>query len=300
VAEQRCTDLGSSCVCSEPFQMTAFNSGPDFWDPNDTTSLECGVEAADPNGAIVRTQSDVTVSTDSTALAALPSGHSVARFARASEGHGGTFYVGHGQAVSSSFVRLAARFYQWRPSTFQFKGEGSCNNSKLIQGNSWNTDMDAGSNIHMLNTSGLWTPDVDCCTSGPGGDGTSYADWKGKWWRLESVMTDRNGPDFRLIIYGKNITDDDAEITIIDTNAAPICSGANCRPQQPGSLQSMMTMNGHRDGTCNGWIGVSHYMMAGWTSDTGQRIGAASEIEGGEGGGGFGAAFALSNQQVLQ
>jgi hypothetical protein len=31
--------------------------------------------------------------------------------------------------------------------------------------------------------------------------------------------------------------------------------------------------------------GISHYMMAGWTSDAGQRIGAAVEIEGGGGGG---------------
>lgn len=289
-SEQRCTDLGSSCICSEPFQMTGFDSGPDFWNPNDTSTKECGVEAADDDGAIVRTASDVTVRSDSTALDELPTGHSVARYASAGSGHTGTFYVGHGIAVSSSFVRVAARVYVWKTSTYQHKGDGSCNNSKFFQGDGWNTDLDVGSNLHMLNTSGEWTPDVDCCSSGPG-DGLDFDSLKGKWWRFEPTMIDRDGPNFRLIIYAKNITDDEAEFECIDTNDAPICSGSNCRPQDPDVLQSTMTVNGHRDGTCSGHMGVIYYMYAGWTTDSGQRIGAASEVEGGgssPGGGGGG------------
>ena len=40
-------------------------------------------------------------------------------------------------------------------------------------------------------------------------------------------------------------------------------------------------MNNYRQGTCGGWLGFSYYMMAGWDTDTGQRIGPAVEIEGG-------------------
>jgi len=48
---------------------------------------------------------------------------------------------------------------------------------------------------------------------------------------------------------------------------------------------SGLLSNNHRasTGSCQGWIGLSHYMMAGWTTNAGQRIGAATEIEGGAG-----------------
>jgi len=45
---------------------------------------------------------------------------------------------------------------------------------------------------------------------------------------------------------------------------------------------SAILSNNHRysgSGSCRGWIGISHYMMAGWTTNAGQRIGLALEIE---------------------
>jgi MYXO-CTERM domain-containing protein len=44
-------------------------------------------------------------------------------------------------------------------------------------------------------------------------------------------------------------------------------------------MNSMLS-NNHRWPTCNGWLGLSHYVAAGWDSDEGQRIGPAYEIEG--------------------
>jgi hypothetical protein len=40
-----------------------------------------------------------------------------------------------------------------------------------------------------------------------------------------------------------------------------------------------------RRDTCLGYIGMTHIMAAAWSTDAGQRIGAAFEIEGGGGGG---------------
>src|SRR5262245_21574407 len=59
-AEQRCNDLGTSCVCSEPLNTTTFAGGPDFWNPADSTTKQCSVEAASPGGAIVRTSNTIT------------------------------------------------------------------------------------------------------------------------------------------------------------------------------------------------------------------------------------------------
>jgi hypothetical protein len=266
--------------------MTAFTSGPDFWDPNDSTTKECGVEGADPNGAIVRTTSTVTISTDATAMAALPAGHSVSRFVRANDDHQGTFFAGHGQSVSASFVRVAARWYIWHTPTFDFKLEGSCENSKIAQMD-FTALIDYTEGFHTYGYQGF-TPSEDCCISGPGpGAGLASSEMKGKWWRWEVVLTNRSGPDFRVQMYGKNVTDDEAEIEIIDLWDDPRVDNLT-----PPGLMSAILSNNHRfssSGTCRGWIGLSHYMYAGWTADAGQRIGAAEEIEGeggSEGGGG--------------
>jgi hypothetical protein len=281
--EQRCIDLASNCICSEPFQMTSFSSGPDFWNPTDSTTKECSVEDAVHGASIVRTASDITSSTNATALSKLPGGNTVSRFVRAGADHEGTFYAGHGLAVSSSYVRLAARWYIWHTAAFDFKLENTCENSKIAQfDNGALVDYTSGgTGFHTYNYLSF-TPSVDCCVSGPGPDhDVAAGDMKGKWWRWEVVLTNRNGPDFRIEMYAKNVTDNTAELKVIDLWDDPSVDNLT-----PPSLMSQITSNNHRfasTGSCNGWIGLSHYMMAGWTTNAGQRIGAASEVEGGVG-----------------
>lgn len=294
MAEQRCTDLGSACICSEPLQATSYPEGTnDFKNPNDTSSQECSQDGV-TGGAITRTADDVVASTDATALAALPAGHSVARFVRASDAHEGTFNLGHNTAVASSMVRLAARWYIYRTPTFDFQGEVTCDNSKITEFNNdsrVDVTTDAGTaNFHTYNYL-TFSPSVDCCVSGPAGSGGNTmptSDMKGKWWRYEVVMTNRAGPDYRMQFYGRNVTDNDAELEIID-----LWNNPNVDNLTPPSLMSQIFSNNHRfhnevthpGGACRGWIGLSHYMMAGWDSNAGQRIDAASEVEGGEAGG---------------
>jgi hypothetical protein len=87
------------------------------------------------------------------------------------------------------------------------------------------------------------------------------------------------------MMYGKNVTDNQPEVTIIDL--ATNSSVANLRPPV---LMSTINSNNHRwspsGSGCAGFRGISHYIMAGWTTNSGQRIGAAAEIESGSGGGG--------------
>jgi hypothetical protein len=279
--EQRCTELGASCVCSEPLNTTTFAGGPDFWNPADSTTKQCSVESASPGGAIVRTSSTITSSADATALAALPAGHSVSRFVRANDGHQGTFYLGNGVPVSSSLVRLAARWYIWHTPTFDFKLEGSCDNSKIAQFDN-NALVDYTLAFHTYNYLNF-SPGIDCCVTGPGPNANvASSQMKGKWWRFEVVMSNRSGPNFDVKMYGKNVTDNGPELTLIDLSANKLVSSLT-----PPSLMSTILSNNHRfsaAGTCRGWIGISHYMMAGWTTNAGQRIGLAREIESGGGG----------------
>ena len=274
--EQRCTALGANCVCSEPLNTTTFAGGPDFWNPADSTTKQCSVEAASIGGAIVRTSNTITSSADATALAALPPGHTVSRFVRADTDHTGTFFVGNGVPVSGSFVRLAARWYIWHTPTFDFKLEGSCENSKIAQFDN-GALVDYTGAFHTYNYLSF-SPAVDCCVTGPGANsGVPTSQMKGKWWRFEVVMSNRSGPNFDLHMFGKNVTDNGPELTLIDLSANKAVANLT-----PPSLMSTILSNNHRyssSGSCRGWLGISHYMMAGWTTNAGQRIGAAAEIE---------------------
>jgi len=282
--EARCTELGSGCICSEPFQMTGFAQagGGAFWNPNDTSTKQCDAEGG-TGYAISRNTQDIVASTDATALAALPVGHSISRFMRAGSNHTGIFFGGNSQSISSSFVRISARWYVYYTPTYDFKNEGSCTNSKVTE-HDHNSRIDYTGGFHTYNyiSGDGWSPGADCCSSGPVGTGgsllTTSSVLKGKWWRYEVVMTNRNGPDFRIQFFAKNVTDNGTEIPVID-----LWNNGAVDNLTPPTLMSKIAFNHYRETSCQGWIGTSHYMVAGWTSDTGQRISAASEIEGGGG-----------------
>ena len=280
--EARCNELGANCICSEPFNTTAFTGGPDFWNPSDTTTKECSVEAAVTGGAIVRTSNTIVGSNDATAMAALPPGHTNRFFVRADDNHEGTYFAGNGIAVSPSFVRLAARFYIYHSPTFDYEGEGSCRNSKQVEldGDS-RIDYNTGAGFHTYNYL-QFSPAIDCCVSGPAVNQPAVSGFKGKWVRHEIVLTNRSGSGYRLQSFMKNVSTNGPEVAVIDTSRDSRVS--NVRPPM---LMSRILSNNHRwsnGATCRGWIGLSHYMMAGWTTDSGQRIGAAPEIETGGGG----------------
>ena len=261
-AEQRCDELGTNCVCSEPFNTATIVRNGDFYNPGDSTSKECKSEPGAPTGgAIARPAADIQSSNDSTALSALASGHSITRFLRASDGHAGIYFAGNGAPVSSGFVRLAARWYLYHTPNFQFKDEGSCQNSKIMEFDN-DARIDYTGGFHTYNYL-RFKPAIDCCVSGPGANsGVASSQMKGKWWRFEAILTNRSGPGFNVLLYGKNVTDNGPELEII--NLSRNTSVANLTPP---SLMSAMTTNNYRQGTCNGWLGISHYVMAGWTTN---------------------------------
>lgn len=297
-AETRCTELGANCVCSEPLQATSYaNLGSNaHWNPNDTSTLECNGEGI-AGYAVVRNTGgtlDLVASTNTTALSRLPAGHSVSRFLAGAAGHQGTWFTGHNMTSDTTYAqRIAFRFYLYHSSDYNFSnpldGSQGCN-AKLLQ-------LDAGllgdithGAVHMYNFT-TWTPAQDCCFDGPGpaGNNLARADWLDKWWRIEFIMTNRNafstGQHWRMQMYMKNVTDGTAEKLVVDSDE-PGTQLNVVNPRIPSAVMNKLLVNHYRGENvgnplpCVGYEGVSHYMVAGWDTNAGQRIGPAAEIEG--------------------
>lgn len=284
--EQRCKELGANCVCSEPLNTNILVKKGDSWyNPADSVQKECSKVPSIPGSALERNSNDLFGSNDSTVLAKLPSGHQVNYFVRGPNGHVGMWAVGEGYLGSKFVKRAAARWYIYHSPDFEFAGENQCQNSKMAQFTSALLDKSFGY-VHMYNFLD-WNPAQDCCMNGPGPQNVNKSYWRGKWVRVEVVFTNRAGPEvpgvppgFEAKVYLKNITDNSPELLVIDTTA----SGTQLTPSDtrtPPKRQDSIWINNHRWPTCKGWIGISHYMVAGWDTNEGQRIGGAVEIENG-------------------
>jgi len=150
-----------------------------------------------------------------------------------------------------------------------------------------------------------WSPQLDCCRFGPrwtfaGQVPAEVASQKvGKWYRYEVVLRRMTTGSTSVILeaYRKNVTDNKAEFKIIDTSIA--CTGCNSSGRSfddwgnGGSTTRLKTPNQTQltrvepnlfrndDGAhkCGGWRAYSHMLVAAWSTDAGQRIGPATEIE---------------------
>ena len=293
-AEARCNELGANCVCSEPFNTNQFTRNSYWFNPSDSTNKECATDGNFPGGAIEANPiNHVVFRNDSSALAALPPGHHVQYFGGGIEGHNNVFFAGN--TMASAFTkRAAARYYVYHSPNYQFKDEGVCENSKMLSLGILGIDKSFGNphaynftSFSCSNPSGCPLP-RDCCWIGPGPTTLQRGDWKGKWWRVEIVVVNRAGPGFDMKVYMKNVTDNTPEVRVLDLSVpCPDCgSGTGWVPNSsivPPSRLDRLVINQYRQGTCAGWSGFSHYMVAGWDTDQGQRIGSAFEVEGGSG-----------------
>jgi hypothetical protein len=194
----------------------------------------------------------------------------------------------------------------------------ACNANKLMQldghpSNSANMIFDNGfgpTSLYNFLTFQGGTGSQDCCgfgglidsgsipqatldaMSGPSITGVSpyYQYYRGKWIRYELIVTNRNSGTTSIPVtfklYVKNVTDNGPEYKIVDSCTT---TGTNTLTTPCGHIPlssvefNKFLMNNFRQDTCPGFSAYSHYMLAGWDTDAGQRIGAASEIEGGLG-----------------
>ncbi len=309
--EQRCTELGVNCVCSEPFNTATFASiswsggactgGGCYFNPSDSTVKECSYEVS---GYPIATYSDFHGSNNATALSRLPAGNTVQRVAARGEGAAGTWWLG-GNLISEGLgatynARMSIRFYAYHSPNYNFRDDNPPCHSKFLQGSpgAWHWENYTG-DIHMYNfTASNWGPASffprDCCFGAPGVQvALDNSSWQGHWFFVEAVVVNRSGPGLRHILYMRDITNG---VTKVNNGVEFVASdwfGTAGGPDPWTSAfntqitssprQIPMQINGYREagqGACSGWRGYSHMMIAGWGTDAGQRIGAAREVEG--------------------
>jgi hypothetical protein len=286
VVEARCVELGANCLCSEQFNATAYTRVQDKWQPADTETTTCEVEATMTNAAIsTGGASDIISRNDVLALGRIPNrdASQVQRYLSRNAGHEGTWNIGHG-AFAMSHARIELRIYRYITSDAGLAGDSPCFNSKWTQHpNDQKIDFDSSGAFHLYNYF-QGSPSFDCCGAGTpmavNANPPSRTQLKGKWWRESFVETNRGGPGWRLEHFMKNITDNTPEVSVIDSTGP----GPNQSQRQqwvPASPMNKINMNNHRAGGCPGWYGFRNLVAAGWSTNAGQRIGAAVEMEGG-------------------
>jgi len=303
--EARCTALGANCVCSEPMNTNSWvdaGSGQN-WNPADTTSSDkqCGDYNAVANAPLSASSLQSTPVSSGEDIAALPGGHTVTWVLRMDTENGAFF--GHRAAAGTPTALRAIRFYKYYSTAYNSQSNtgASCNANKLAQfgpafqqgpiftfeGGEWS--------IYDINTSLGWNLTVDCCTGpGPGNRdaGPGLSGLRGNWWRIEIVMHNAapTGPGTTFDMYIKNVTTNGPELHVLDTSQsllggvsntwiAPLTTGLH-----PQSNIDAMTIDMFRSTNgstpCAGFASYSHFLYAAWSTDAGQRIGAAKEIEG--------------------
>jgi len=304
--EMRCGELGAACICSEPFntnQYTAPNSL--IWNPSDSVTKQCSRNAF---GTPINTSKEVGLlakfGNDPTVLNALPSGHNVQYTLQMLEGEPNyqTVRVGADNLDNTEWYgnvpnkRVAVRFYMYHSPDFSFANDllGESNNTKFFELSGVNSgfwDDKDGKNNFMSYTLYSWTDSngVSYSTKSSYQNVLLSDSLKGIWMRYEIVVINRDGVSGNgtiMRMYAQDVTNDTPEIKLWDTATDAFTSGvfmgANARPSVP--IEDFHTNNYRQDAKngipMKGFRAISHFMVAAWDTDTGQRIGAANEIEG--------------------
>lgn len=163
-AEQRCTELGVNCLCSEPMNTTSVIwDGQNFYDFGDSTTKQCGVEFGG-QWAVKRQSPDLFGSNDAVVLGRLPRRTPALQFfTRQGNNTEGDYETGHTQnyswnnraeiaqvAASGQFrdlgdgrleqihnAKIAARWYRYLSDDYtldNFGNNGQCTNAGKFGG----------------------------------------------------------------------------------------------------------------------------------------------------------------------
>jgi len=309
-SEYRCDELGANCLCSEPMNTATYTQSGNYFNPADSTTKQCTVTSAGAGYTIERPAADIVGASSAThpaAFAALPSGATITRFMKAADNHSGIFFVGS-WGHTSYYKRYAVRWYKYFSTNYSMGIKGtSCVGDKLIytwqnQGGNYKGIINGSDAWNYYGfTGGQYTDNgvpyyKDCCHTGPitGGWRPNGASWLGKWMRFETIYTNRGvgmGP-FNVQAYYTDVTTNPngSRTKYVDLReACPTCGyydgGWSPVPyliptESYGAVIANYREFGYSPG-CLGYSGTSHVMYAGWDTDAGQFIGAATEMESG-------------------
>lgn len=256
--EARCTELGAACICHRSLAASSWTSaGGGFY-------YEADQNLSDPK--ICRYVDGVTE-------AKVYSEFAAPQTTTGLNGYGAMLDVAEDQdffvvepnsAQWDALVgkRIAARYYLQYGGSYNSSG-GGCTNDKYSQIGAYFT----AAGTYTSSNGGGFTPSK------------ATSDYLNKWIRIELVMDkfasfDVDGWTATYTVYLKNVTDNDPEISF---------SFQDTGKQGASSLANFTNVI-HRyraTSNCTGQTKMMYAMLAAWTYGGSERIGAASELEGG-------------------
>ena len=308
--ETWCSAHPANCVCSEPLtaQSYASQGGGGYFSANDDNAKKCTWAPGNPGWSIWAASGAKPVrKTDSATLALMPNRdpNKVTSYMGTTDGTVNSWMVGNEGTNISNAERVVFRFYLYRSPNYQFANEGSCTNGKTAeviasgsQGSEIIFTSDGGVNksYGFVNSTWAWggASSFDGWTHGPAGaDGDPGSHWTlGKWTRHEIVVkrprAGQGGTDVEW--YMADVTNGGPLKQVMKmSNACTGCiflNGSVSDWRWDSSARPLNDLvdyaaNMYRAGSCSGWNGLSHYVLATFPTDNGQMIGPAVEVEGG-------------------
>ena len=276
-AEQRCTELGANCSCSEPLNtnlFTTFNSS--FVNPADSTTKQCVGESLVYGGASYWSGGgNLRIDAES----GMPSGNTV-NWVWTSTQTSGTTKIDAAPPASAT-RRMCSRLYAKFSNDYQGTGEGSCQNNKIMWAPQYQSSLPNSENYVTqgggapswgISHAGFSTSDGVVTGSG---SILNHHDCMTSWCRFEMCMGGNVLAGTNLYVDGSVVVLNDGRTQTFPRTFIGNANGAPANRNQPYLA--------YRQGTCAGTRSVSHVISAEWTTDAGQHIGKAYEVEGGGG-----------------
>lgn len=306
-SEARCIEMGAKCICSEPLNTDTYTMVPGIswaWNPSDTGTNDKECNTSGQAGAFVEIDDfpgRFTTAAGGAPLAALPAGHTTTHVLRLKDGAGGMF-AGVKFNRGEPHARRGFRYYKYYSADYSFTSDVPlCNSSKWGQmgyrgAGTGGPLMTEEWSFYDIEQSTGWNQNANGCCSGPGpgsvGTGPNGSGVKGKWIRFEFYMNNTNtdGTPTTFEAYLKNVTDNTPEIKIVDSSSPQNYANGlhwttdlatTLHPTQPITDMSINMFRSNNGQACVGFAAFSHFLAAAWDTNSGQRIGAAREIEGG-------------------
>src|SRR5882724_7728252 len=223
--EARCTELGSNCICSEPMNTSTFTLPVSDWTigfPDGGTRKCAYLGIAGVAGEIPpASRNQIFMSNNATVLNALTGTGNPTRVISGVEGQTGAWQMGHSDIPSSNQARVALRVYRYYSPTFEFSNTGTAclNSGKEFQGAMYGGPTGIGGYITEGNPGTGWaitsfggfSPLPLCCGIAPGYSPSdvptiTYNVRRGRWLRMEYVVTNTAASGFRIEMYAADVT----------------------------------------------------------------------------------------------
>jgi len=296
-------------------------NGQSFYDPSDTTvsDKQCSSSGVAVGAAYEQSPGAIRLfgaarGSGDPMFSALPNlSPSVQYLTRTQQNDGGGFLGSKLNYAVNPSARVGIRIYKYYSNDYVFTGSYPpdlplCNSAKVMQvgyngaatSGPMIADHDDNTAFYDIEQSLQWSINSNGCCTGPGPGNNrqplTEAQRRGKWvkWELYMNNTRTTGVATTFEVWETLIDPVNAanniEVKYVDTSVPKdFPNGANWTTALATTLHPLADMTdfsvnmfrSNNGNVCTGYAGYTHFLMAAWNTNAGQRIGAAVEIEGG-------------------